>query len=78
MDSDMRTGCRVILIALCLAAGSYSMRPGKYWICNNPSNKTATQDRLESRCLPSAQATTEAEDHRKIHPKDVAIFTCSL
>ncbi len=54
------------------------MRPGKYWICNNPSHKTATQDRLESRCMPSAQATAEAEEHRKIHPKDVVIFTCSL
>lgn len=54
------------------------MRPGKYWVCNHPSHKTATHDVLQSDCEPIPQATAEAEAHRKIHPKNVTVFPCAM
>jgi hypothetical protein len=74
----MRRGFRTVLIGLGLAAAAHSAHQGKYWICKNPSHKTATQDRLESRCIASSQATAEAEEHRKIHPNDVVVFDCVM
>jgi hypothetical protein len=74
----MRRGFRATLLGLCLVAAAHSAHQGKYWICKHPSHKTATQDRLESRCIASGQATAEAEEHRKIHPKDVFVFDCVM
>jgi len=78
MSYRMRKVCRTILLGLCFAAASHSTRTGKYWVCNNPVHKTAKQDRLQSDCMPTSQATAEAEEHRKIHPNDVVVFTCAL
>jgi hypothetical protein len=69
---------RALLLGLCLVTASYSTRQGKYWICNNAIHKSAKQERLESRCMPANQATAEAEEHRKIHPNDVVVFTCVM
>jgi len=74
----MRRAFRTILIGLCLVTASYSTRTGKYWICDHPSHKTKTQDRLQSECMPETQAVAGAEEHRKIHPKNVTIFTCAM
>jgi len=74
----MRKTRRTILFGLCFVAASYPMRPGKYWVCNHPSHKTAKQDVLQSDCEPIPQATAEAEAHRKIHPKNVTIFPCAM
>ena len=69
---------RTIVFGLCFVAASYPMRPGKYWVCNHPSHKNATQDVLQSNCEPIQQATAEAEAHRKIHPKNVTVFPCAM
>lgn len=74
----MRKLSRIILCGLCLVAASYPMRPGKYWVCNHPSHKTAGHDILQSDCEAIPQATAEAEAHRKIHPKNVTVFPCAL
>lgn len=70
----MLTGSRAILIGLCLVTAALSAHRGKYWVCNNPSHKTAKADHLESQCMPDARAESEAAEHRKIHPKDVLVF----
>jgi hypothetical protein len=74
----MRKTWRAIVFVLCFVGTSYSMRPGKYWVCNHPSHKTATHDVLQSDCEAIPQATAEAEAHRKIHPKNVTVFPCAL
>lgn len=74
----MRKVRRAILFGLLFVAASYPMRPGKYWVCNHPSHKTATQDVLQSECKTIPQAIAEAEAHRKIHPKNVIVFDCAL